>query len=328
MGNPRWHLEKRADSNMHMIKKTAIPKSQTIQYQILKSFAHTYEKKDSGADPANQHDHTNTGQDEELLRRPGEHEQRQRDAEPLANRQTETIEVMRKFNDQLMDYATSRQYESSTLPGRQLGLALPPSPFSELQQRQSKYDGQFEADEKTRRDLVEVVAKEPPAHILREARTAATEGRPQMTAYTQVPLTGCSLTLLPGYQLLQNFGREHRIIEQGEMMPSVNAIHEHSEATLDDVCVFAADAVFESFRKPSGTPGQEVDAQDMINDATNWEAAYAHDYRWLSGHNHDHVCATTCVKKMKKATMEDKKKRLKEIKRRHAISGFFMSLFS
>ena len=59
---------------------------------------------------------------------------------------------------------------------------------------------------------------------------------------------------------------------------------------------------------------QEVDAQDMIHDATNWEEAYAHDYRWLSGHNHDHVCATTCVKKMKKATMEDRKEATKRNK--------------
>ena len=81
-------------------------------------------------------------------------------------------DFMTTYNQQLIAYATTRQYESSVLPGRQLGIDLPPSPFSALQQRQSKYDGLLEIDETTRRDFVEIVEEEPAAHIARERRRA------------------------------------------------------------------------------------------------------------------------------------------------------------
>ena len=58
--------------------------------------------------------------------------------------------VALRYNKQLLQYTASRQYESSVLPGRQLGLALPPSPSTPLQQRQRRYDGQVEADDATR----------------------------------------------------------------------------------------------------------------------------------------------------------------------------------
>ena len=117
-------------------KKTALPKTQTTQYHILR---------DSASHCDNQ----------------------QSEADPLANQESDTNKIIKELNNQLIDYATSRQYESSILPGRQFGLMLPPSLFSALQQKQSKYDGEMEADEKTKRDLVEVVESEPPAHPAR-----------------------------------------------------------------------------------------------------------------------------------------------------------------
>ena len=102
---------------------------------------------------------------------------------------------MTTYNQQLIAYATTRQYESSVLPGRQLGIDLPPSPFSALQQRQSKYDGLLEIDETTRRDFVEIVEEEPAAHIAREQRRASAEHRRPLNTYSQLPLTGNSLTI-------------------------------------------------------------------------------------------------------------------------------------
>ena len=69
------------------------------------------------------------------------------------------IDPMITYNQQLIAHATTRQYESSVLPGKQMGIELPPSPFTALQQRQSKYDGLLEVDETTKRDFVEIVGQ-------------------------------------------------------------------------------------------------------------------------------------------------------------------------
>ena len=44
------------------------------------------------------------------------------------------------YNQRLVASACTRQYESATLPAKQLDNVLPGAPFSEKQQRQSRYD--------------------------------------------------------------------------------------------------------------------------------------------------------------------------------------------
>ena len=63
---------------------------------------------------------------------------------------------------------------------------------------------------------------------------------------------------------------------------------------MRDVCQFARDGTLEHFVTLGGTVATP---EDLIEDAGNCARAFAHDYRWLSGHNHDYVCATTCVNK-------------------------------
>ena len=169
----------------------------------------------------------------------------------------------------------------------------------------------MEADNVTKRPLVEIVDKEPSAHIAREERRAAAEHRPPVHAYSQLPLTGSSLTLLPAYQLLQNFGKAFRIIDRGEMTPEADARHRRPAPKLEDVCSFRNDGGFEHFTMPNG---KMATTEDLIDDAMKWERAFSHDYRWLSDYNHNHACASTCVKKMKKATVEDKRKAVKSNK--------------
>ena len=48
---------------------------------------------------------------------------------------------MQSHNERLLSSCSTRQYESSVLPARQLGQEVRPAPFSEKQQRQSRYDG-------------------------------------------------------------------------------------------------------------------------------------------------------------------------------------------
>ena len=147
------------------------------------------------------------------------------------------IGAMSTYNQQLIAYATTRQYESSVLPGRQLGIELPPSPFSALQQRQSKYDGLLEVDGTTTRNIVDIVEQEPAAHIAREQRKASAEHRRPLSAYSQIPLTGNSLTLQPSYQLMKKFGLDYEIIDRGEM-PSLDVRSQRPCRELCDVCCF------------------------------------------------------------------------------------------
>ena len=68
----------------------------------------------------------------------------------------------------LISSASTRQYESATLPARQMGQDVRDAPFSEKEQRQSRYDGGLEEDGLTKRPLVPIVSDELLAHIARE----------------------------------------------------------------------------------------------------------------------------------------------------------------
>ena len=116
--------------------------------------------------------------------------------------------------------ACTRQYESDVLPARQLGQIVPPSPFSEKQQRQSRYDGLPELDGRSTRPLVEVSASEPLAHIARENRAAAHGNRLPRHHYTEIPLTGCQLSTTPYYQLPQSFMSPFPLSVEGELLDS------------------------------------------------------------------------------------------------------------
>ena len=45
------------------------------------------------------------------------------------------------MREQVLDAVVSVQYDSATLPAEQLGISVPPEPFSRQQQRQSRLDG-------------------------------------------------------------------------------------------------------------------------------------------------------------------------------------------
>ena len=128
----------------------------------------------------------------------------------------EAIAIKKKeaYNQSLIASATTIQYESATLPAKQFGCVLPAVPFSDKQQRQSRYDGGVEEDGVTPKRLVEVQAPEPPAHIARDLRTM---GQVQSrNAYKEVPLTGCQLCNAPHYLLPQSFGQDFTLGDEGE----------------------------------------------------------------------------------------------------------------
>ena len=108
-----------------------------------------------------------------------------------------------------------------------------------------------------------------------------------------------ALTLLPDYQLTHNIGEPYRIIRYGEFMDEAEP---RRATTLDEACCFNEDGTFQHFLVADSETGERRKATlaDLIKDATRYEEAFAHDFRWLSAHNHDHTCAATCIKKMKR----------------------------
>ena len=120
------------------------------------------------------------------------------------------------YNQSLIASASTRQYESATLPAKQFGCALPAVPFSEKQQRQSRYDGGLEEDGVTALPLVQVQAAEPPAHIARDLRKSNFEHQQPRNAYNEVPLTGCQLCIAPHYLLPHSFGQDFALGDEGE----------------------------------------------------------------------------------------------------------------
>ena len=50
---------------------------------------------------------------------------------------SEILERVRQFNKKPIAASSTMQYACATLPGRQLGVDLPPEPFSSKQQRQA-----------------------------------------------------------------------------------------------------------------------------------------------------------------------------------------------
>ena len=117
------------------------------------------------------------------------------DGTPLAGEAVEAVvsAATNSYNERLLASASTRQYESATLPARQLGQEGRDAPFSEKQQRQSRYDGGMEDDETTLRPLVPIVPAEPAAHTAREQRRADYAHQAPRDAYRAVSYTHLTL---------------------------------------------------------------------------------------------------------------------------------------
>ena len=79
-----------------------------------------------------------------------------------------------KARDAVLRAASTLQYDSAVLPGAQLGVALRPEPFTSLQQRRSRYDGQVEEahDNAPLRPLIPVTRSERNGHLKLEEEKA------------------------------------------------------------------------------------------------------------------------------------------------------------
>ena len=105
------------------------------------------------------------------------------------------------------------QYASVNELGRQLGvLDMPPEPFTDSQQRQSRMDG-GEDDDGSLRQYVPIAPAMVQPHIEQERNRAAAENRMPLIgkdAYDSQPLTGAFQSTFPWYRQRFSFGRRQR----------------------------------------------------------------------------------------------------------------------
>ena len=208
------------------------------------------------------------------------------------------------YNARLISSASTRQYESATLPARQLGQDVRDAPFSEKQQRQSRYDGGLEEDGVTERPLVPIVSDELPAHIARERRRTDLGQQLRRNEYKEVPLTGCQLCIAPRYLLPHNVGQGALLGEEGDaddgddaQLPGLPWVFEAATGELQH---FLADL-----------QGNVATDTNFKCDAQNFEKNWARDVRFLHHHCHNHECSFTCIKFQKNKSKEQQANQLK-----------------
>ena len=208
------------------------------------------------------------------------------------------------YNQRLVASASTRQYESATLPAKQLRNELPDAPFSEKHQRQSRYDGGVEEDGVTRRPLVPLQPAEPLMHAARERRRRDSERREPHSEYKELPLTGCQLCNRPHYLLPHSFGQQCVLGSQGDVehgdVSQLAGLPWVFDTSTGELSYFLVDVL----DKPAARG-------DFHSDAIVFEQCFGLDVRFLHNHNHDHECSGTCVKNVKKKTAQDLAKRLR-----------------
>jgi len=186
-----------------------------------------------------------------------------------------------EYNRKLIASACTRPLQ----PARQLGQTVPPSRFSEKQQRQSRYDGALEVDGRNERTLIKITSSEPLAHIAREERTAAHSNRLPRHHYTEVPLTGCQLSTLPYYQRPQSFISRFPLSIEGEVLDS-------GAEQLPGMPWVLKNGILQEFVQISGEPATP---ENIEEDARFFEECFCRDARFLHAHPGDQDCSSPRV---------------------------------
>ena len=215
-----------------------------------------------------------------------------------------------EMREALLRAAASVQYESANEPAIQMGfLDLPPEPFTEKQQRQSKMDGALEDDGITKRDLVKLQPPLEQEHVGRERRAAAAANRPPLkgtAAFREMPLTCAHQSSFPAYRLRGSFGQLQEAAA-GAPQPGPPQTYA-TEATL---CQTDPTGRVIAFLKADG---QEASEEDLKDDAQLWARHFGTHVRNGMCFNHDHQCQETCVKNTK-----NKLEALRDLKKRNSV---------
>ena len=215
-----------------------------------------------------------------------------------------------KMREALLRAAVSVQYESANEPAIQMGVSdLPPEPFTEKQQRQSKMDGALEDDGITKRDLVKLQLPLEQEHVERERRAAAAGNRPPLkgtAAFREMPLTCAHQSSFPAYRLRGSFGQLQEAAA-GAPQPGPPQTY----ATEADICQTDPTGKVIAFLRADG---QEASEDDLKDDAQLWARHFGTHVRNGMCFNHNHQCQETCVKNTK-----NKLEALRDLKKRNSV---------
>ena len=119
-------------------------------------------------------------------------------------------QVLQHMRETVISAASTLQYDSAVLLARQVSVDVPPEPFTERQQRQSRFDGGVQEDGHAR-ELVPVTGAPQWGHLVREELAAVSAQRPLRDAYKVAPLTDAQQSMLPSYRLARRSVRATRI---------------------------------------------------------------------------------------------------------------------
>ena len=234
------------------------------------------------------------------------------------HRDDELAKWCTRAREALLHAAATLQYDSAVLSGKQLGVPLRPEPFSELQQRRSRLDGQVEEmhDNAPRRPLLPVTAPEPNGHLRREMEQAEAEQRLPRHAYKQLPLTGAAQSMMPMYRRPDSFGRIQIPDEYGYYPIQPERQKTAGWRSLDDMYEATPLGEVTGLLLPDGA---EAAAQDIQDDSDAWATSFARDQRSCFIQNHNHECTGTCVKPQKKKKMP-RRRSLVQIRNSRALT--------
>jgi hypothetical protein len=206
------------------------------------------------------------------------------------------IAAVRELRDALLETAASVQYESVNESGRQLGvLELPPEPFAEKQQRQSRMDG-GEDEDGSLRECVPIAPPVVQPYIERERNRAAAENRLPLVggdAYRELPLTGAFQSTFPWCRQRFSFG-------------CLGCTIQPADDSGRDAPEYRADAALFQFDEDGRitgvlkSDGEECTQKELEEDARQWAVHFSHDHRNNHCSNHEHDCKETCIKYVKK----------------------------
>jgi len=212
----------------------------------------------------------------------------------LAGSDEEVDAAVRAYQKGFLAEASTVQYDDALELGKQMEFRmeppLPPVPFTQKQQMQSRMDGGKEEDG-TSRDLVPLAPGDAVGHVAREGFLASAESRRPRSEY-QIPLDGCPSSTMPTYRLLGAFGRCARLDACGRNPSPVprEVLMEAPPLQL------GRRREVEAFLNPDGT---RATLEQMIEESKTYGAALCHDARMLQVACHSHDCTFTCVKNQK-----------------------------
>lgn len=203
--------------------------------------------------------------------------------------------AVRRMRSALLDTAVTVQYDAAREAGRQLGVELPPEPFSKRQQRQSRMDG-GEDEDGTLREHVDLAPPLEQPHIERERCRAAAESRLALTggaAYRGVPLTGAFQATFPAYRQRSSFGR----LGDASQLTAGASDASQQAASARDLFTWDPHGQILEILTAQGAPASP---EELQADAQRWAAHFALDVFHNHCSNHEHDCTDTCIKYVKK----------------------------